>query len=253
MVTGASSGIGEAIARELAILGVGLTLVARREAQLERLAARLLSKGAPSVDVVVADLTDDDDLRRVEALLADPDGEIDLLVNNAGFGTAGPFSDLPLDRELAEIDLNVVAVVRLTHAALGPMRARGRGSVMNVSSLASYQPAPQSATYAATKAFVTSFSESLHEELRGTGVTVTAVLPGYTRTEFQQHIDDSHFARVPRPAWMSATTVAQSAVTDTAAGRALSVPGWGYKILTALITPLPRNARRWIVGRASRP
>ncbi len=234
------------------MLGVELTLVARRGAQLERLAGQLTAKGAPSVDVLVADLTTDAGLAAVEAVIADPDRPVDLLVNNAGFGTAGWFSDLPLARELAEIDLNVVAVVRLTHAALGPMRSRGRGAVMNVSSLASYQPAPHSATYAATKSFVTSFSESLYEELRGSGVTVTAVLPGYTRTEFQQHVDGGNFERVPRPVWMSATTVAQSAVADTAAGRALSVPGWGYKILTALVTPLPRSARRWIVGRVGR-
>lgn len=252
VVTGASSGIGEAVAMELAVLGVGLTLVARRAAKLEQLAHRLRGKGAPFVDVVVADLLTEEGLAAVEAVLTAEEPPVDLLVNNAGVGTAGPFGDLPLGPELDEVALNVTTVVRLTHTAVGAMRVRGRGAIMNVSSLASYQPAPASATYAATKAFVTSFSESLHEELRGSGVTVTAVLPGFTRTEFHLHLDPAVSAKVPRPLWMTARTVAISAVADTAAGRALSVPGWTYKVLTFLITPLPRNARRWLAGRASR-
>lgn len=234
------------------MLGVGLTLVARRSERLDLISTQLLRKGAPSVDVVVADLTDPRGLAAVEARLADAARPVDLLVNNAGIGSAGRFDELDVDGEVAEIELNVVAVVRLTHAALGPMRSRGRGAVMNVSSLAGNQPAPRSATYAATKAFVTSFSESLHEDLRGTGVTVTAVLPGFTRTEFHDHVGGGSSQRVPRQVWMSATTVAQSAVADTAAGRALCIPGWGYRILVGLATPLPRGARRWIVGRVAR-
>ena len=252
VVTGASSGIGEAIARELAMLGVGLTLVARRAEELERLASQLRRKGAPEVEVLAVDLTEHRGLAAVEARLADGSRPVDLLVNNAGLGTAGSFPDLSLDREVAEIELNVVAVVRLAHAALGPMRDRGRGAVMNVSSLASLQPAPHNATYAASKAFVTSFSESLHEDLRDTGVTVTAVLPGFTRTEFHSHVGGDASRRVPRQVWMSATTVAQSAVAATAAGRAVCIPGWGYRILAGVTKLLPRGTRRRIVGRVSR-
>ena len=165
VVTGASSGIGEAIARELAMLGVGLTLVARRSEELERLATQLRRKGAPEVEVLVADLTERRGLAAVEARLADGSRPVDLLVNDAGMGTGGPFAELSIDHEVAEIELNVVAVVRLTHAAVGPMRERGRGAVLNVSSLAGLAPAPNNATYAASKAFVTSFSASLHEEI----------------------------------------------------------------------------------------
>jgi short-subunit dehydrogenase len=253
LITGASSGIGAAIARRLAALGVGhLVLVARRAERLEALAAELAAAHDTSVEVLAADLADPDELGRVETRLGEG-GEraIDLLVNNAGLGTSGPFISLPVDREDHEIQVNVVALVRLSRAALAPMVERGRGAVMNLSSMASYQPSPGLATYGATKAFVTMFSEALHEEVRGTGVTVTAVLPGFTRTEFQQVVGDSDFNDAPSFVWMTADAVAATAVADTAKGKALCVPGTGYKLITGVLTPIPRSARRWLMGRSS--
>ena len=257
LVTGASSGIGEAIARELAARGVGhLVLVARRAERLEALAAQLAAAHGTTAEVLVADLAERDgpgSLAAVEARLAQP-GErptVDLLVNNAGLGTSGPFAALPIEDEQRELDVNVTAVVRLARAALGPMSAAGRGALLNVSSLASYQPSPGMATYGATKAFVTLFSETLHEELRGSGVTVTALLPGYTRTEFQRHLGDDETSGAPDAVFLSAERVAAAALDATARGRALCIPGPGYKLVGALVTPLPRSARRWLMGKAA--
>lgn len=252
LVTGASSGIGAALARELAAGGVGhLVVVARRAERLDALAVELAGRYGTAVDVLAADLTTESGLAMVEERLTDGEVPVDLLVNNAGVGTPGRFADAPVGALEAQVALNVSALVRLTHAALAPMVARGHGAVCNVSSLASYQPAPGSAVYAAGKAFVTSLSESLHEELRGTGVTVTAVCPGFTRTEFLEAAGGSEAAGMPGFVWMSAEAVAAEAVAATARGRALCVPGLGYKALVALETPLPRSARRWLMGRAS--
>lgn len=254
LITGASSGIGEAIAWRLAGDGVGhLVLVARREDRLTRLAAELADRYGTTSEVLLADLAVAAERAAVEGRLASPGDRpaIDLLVNNAGVGTSGPFHELEVEGEQREIDLNVVALVRLTHAALAPMVAAGRGAVMNVSSMASYQPSPGMATYVATKAFVTMFSETLYEEVRGTGVTVTAVLPGYTRTEFAAHTGHDAVEGAPGFVWMPAASVADAAVHATARGRALCIPGAGYKVVAGLVSPLPRSARRWLMGRAS--
>lgn len=256
-MTGASSGIGESLCRELVDRGglSSLVLVARREDRLVDLAAALRhSTPALSVEVLAADLTDAVDRRQVEERLSSPGARppVDLLVNNAGLGTAGPFWRLDPDGEQAEIDLNVSAVVALTRAALPGMVEQGRGAVVSVSSLAAYQPSPGMATYSATKAFVTLFSESLFEELRGTGVSTTAVLPGYTRTEFQEHLPGGGYDDAPAFAWMSARSVAAATVDAAVAGRALCVPGLGYKAAAAALTPVPRSGRRWLMGRLSR-
>ncbi len=252
-MTGASSGIGEAIARSLAARGVPrLVLVARRRDRLDALADALAEAHGTTCEVLVADLADPDDLSTVEARCAAPDDPVDLLVNNAGFGTSGRFVELPVDGEEEEIRVNVVAPMRLSNAVLPGMVARGRGAVMNVSSMGCYSPAPGNATYAATKAFLTSFSEAVFEELRGTGVTMTAVCPGFTRTEFHERVGDSDYNHAPEFVWMPAQAVAEAAVDATAAGKALCVPGVGYKVAAGVISPLPRNARRWLIGRGSR-
>jgi short-subunit dehydrogenase len=252
LVTGASAGIGEAVARALASHGVGrLVLVARRVDRLEALAAELSAAHGTEVELLPADLAAPRDLQRVEARLADGDRPLDLLVNNAGLGTSGHLVGLDPAGEEHEIRVNVIAPVRLTRAALPGLIERGHGAVLNVSSLASYQPSPGSATYAATKAFLTSFSEAIHEEVRGTGVTITAVLPGFTRTEFQQVSGGDVGAAAPSWAWLTAESVAEAGLASTAAGRALCIPGLGYQLVAGATTPLPRTAKRWIMGRAA--
>src|SRR6266545_4574800 len=178
LITGASSGIGEAMVHILGKAGIPQVLVARRADRLATLAAQY-----PDVEVLTEDLTTDDGVAAVVARVESADAPIDLLVNNAGFGTSGDFYTLEPERVDNEVRLNVGALTTLSRAALGVMVPRGRGFLLNVSSVAGFQPAPRMAVYAATKAYVTSFSESLHEEVHGSGVHVTALCPGLTRTE----------------------------------------------------------------------
>jgi uncharacterized protein len=252
LVTGASAGIGLAMTRQLLAEGTGVVMVARDAERLRAVADQLgaeagVGSGDARVEVLPADLADPDALGTVEARVADRSRPIDLLVNNAGFGTYGRFHALPLDEEEREIRVNVVAVVRLSHAALGPMRERGRGAIMNVSSVAGIQATADNATYAASKAFVTSFSESLYQENKGSGVTVTAVLPGFTRTEFQKRagIEDR---RIPGFAWQSAEECAAQALAATKAGKAFFVPGILNKMTVALAGPTPRALKRRIAA-----
>lgn len=249
LVTGASAGIGAAFALELARRGTDVVLVARRADRLDEVAGQVRALGAEA-EVLVADLGDDAGCAAVEARLRDRARPVDLLVNNAGFGTSGRFWELPVERELAEVDLNVRSLVRLTHAALGVLVAEGRGAVCNVSSIAGNQPGPTQAVYGATKAFVTLFSEALALETAATGVTVTAVLPGLTHTEFHEvaGIEDE-VSSLPGFVWMSADEVARRGLDDTAAGKVLSVPGALNKTVSTLSSMAPRGLRR--VGAAA--
>ncbi len=243
LVTGASSGIGEAMVELLAAQDIPTVVVARRRDRLDELAAR-----HSCVTVLAADLTSAADLSEVVARVADVASPIDLVVNNAGFGTSGNFFELDADRLDAEVQLNVAALTRISRAALGSMVPRGRGYLLNVSSVVSFQPAPKLAVYAATKAYVTSFSESLHEEVRGTGVHVTALCPGLTRTEFQSVSSTDHYAgRYPGYAWLEADEVARAGLNDVARGKTLSIPGGMYKAMVATAGFLPRS----LVRRAS--
>lgn len=183
LVTGASAGIGTCFAERLAEKGYDLVLVARRRERLEALAKRLTELHRVSVDVQPADLTYPSELREVEARIA-AEPRLELLVNNAGFGTVSLFKDMEPDRIENEILLNALAVARLARAAVGPFVERGSGSIINVSSGAGFQPGPWFANYSATKAFVTSLSEALAGELEGTGVRVQVLCPGPVRTEF---------------------------------------------------------------------
>jgi short-subunit dehydrogenase len=198
-------------------------------------------------EVLVADLTDSTQLATVEDRLTDQARPVDVLVNNAGFATNGRFSELDRDIETREVSLNVVALVRLTHAALGPMTERGSGGVLNVSSLAGGQPTPGNATYGATKAFVTSFTQSVREELRGTGVKVTVVCPGFTRTEFQARagIDSS---KVPGFLWQSAEEVAAGALAALEQNKAVYVPGTLNRMAAGLVSVLPDALTRRAAG-----
>jgi short-subunit dehydrogenase len=251
-VTGASAGIGEAMARQLAAEGVDLVVVARDQARLEGLAAELSSAPAGvDVEVLVADLSDAAALAEVEGRVADGDRPVDLVVNNAGFGTYGDFAGLDVDGEEREIDVNVVAVVRLTHAALGAMLARGRGAVLNVSSVAGLQATPGNATYGASKAFVASFGEAVAGELAGTGVSLTTVLPGYTRTEFQARAGIEG-RKIPAPAWMSAEDVAAQSLAAARAGKAWLVPGALNRVLTVAADVVPRGLMRRLAAKMAK-
>ncbi len=185
LITGASSGLGEEFARQLARENYDLVLAARREDRLRAVAEQAKGLGSPRAEVISSDLGKPGAAQALYRQIGERGLEIDYLVNNAGFGTHGQFQHLPLEREIEEIDLNVSALVALTRLFLAAMVERKRGTVVNVASTAAFQPVPYMATYGATKAFVLSFSEALSVELRGTGVTVTALCPGPTRTEFQ--------------------------------------------------------------------
>ncbi|HVE98593.1 MAG TPA: SDR family oxidoreductase [Mycobacteriales bacterium] len=248
LITGASSGIGAEFARQLAARGLDLVLVARDEARLSALAAELREEHGVTAEVMPADLVDDTQRRVVEQRLR---AGVDFLVNNAGFGNHGDFVDLDIEAEDAEVRLNVLAVVRLTHAALAPMIDRGKGAVVNVSSVAGLVPGLPNPTYGASKAFVTSFSESLHEQMRPHGVRVMALCPGYTHTEFHARagIDTSSS---PDLLWLDVEDVVRAALKDLAAGRAVSVPGAVYKAITVLTRLAPRSLARRTAGRLRR-
>ena len=247
VVTGASAGLGCAVAARLAREQYDLVLVARDAERLEALAARLSSERPIEARALPADLTDPEALARVEAELRERTP--DLLVNNAGFGTVGRFAELELEGEDREVRLNVLALLRLTHAALGRMIERGNGAVINVSSLAGESASPFTATYAATKAFVTSFTEALSEELRGSGVRVQALLPGFTRTEFQQRagIDTS---AIPGLAWMEPEAVVEASLAALEKGQVTCIPGVANRMLAPLQRILPRGLVRRVLGAA---
>ena len=241
LITGASSGIGEQFARQLAERGHDLILVARRKDSLSKLADEL----STATQVIAKDLASD-----AGSLKKDVDKlglEVDLLVNNAGFGTAGAYARSDVEREEQQILLNVVALARLTRAALGRMSARGEGAIINVSSLAGLGPYPYTATYGATKAFVNSFTEAIAEELRGSGVRVQALLPGFTRTAFQERagIDPGD---VPAFAWMEAEDVVDASLAALGRGEVICVPGLGYRALAGVAGVLPRSLFRRVVG-----
>ncbi len=250
LVTGASSGIGASTARLLASAGTDLVMVARSAGRLEEKAAQLRDEHKIGVESLPADLTKPDELAAVEARLADPARPVELLVNNAGIGASGEFDQLGVDSAERLIRLNILALVRLTHAALPGMLGRGHGGILNVSSMAGFVPSPRVTTYAATKAFVTSFSESLHVEVRRRGVHVTALCPGFTRTEF--HADRTDVSGLPSFAWLDSAEVARAGLEAVAAGRALSVPGVQYKTAAQLTRIAPRVLVRAAMARLRR-
>ena len=242
LVTGASSGIGAEFARQLADRRYDLVLVARNRDRLEALAKELGEGCGVDVAVLAADLTQEQDLRAVEDRVV-AEERLELLVNNAGMGTVGAFSTLDVAREEAEIRLNVLALVRLTRSALPNLVARGRGAVLNVSSLAALFPAAYNATYGATKAFVNSFTEALFEEVRGSGVSLQVLCPGFTRTEFQARagIDPGE---VPSFAWMEAEAVVRASLAALDRGELVCIPGLGYRGLAAVGSAIPRGGVR---------
>jgi short-subunit dehydrogenase len=237
LVTGPTAGIGAAFARRLAADGYDLVLVARDVERLEATAADLRHRFGGAVEVLPADLADRVALAGVEQRLADRERPVDLLVNNAGFGTNTRFSQGDLEEEERQLDVLVRAVLRLSHAAVGGMVERGRGGIINVSSIAGYIPA---GTYGAAKAWVTSFSEGLAGELTGTGVHVLAVCPGFVRTEFHQRAGMDVRA-IPEILWLTPEQVVDQALDDLARGRLVSVAGLHYKGLSTLARHAPRG------------
>ncbi|MGH8962312.1 MAG: SDR family NAD(P)-dependent oxidoreductase, partial [Jatrophihabitantaceae bacterium] len=230
LVTGASAGLGAEFARQLAASGHDLVLVARDTARLEAMRDELAKVHGVAVEVLAADLVTDDGCAAVAARVSDPDRPIDVLVNNAGLGTYRPFGTATLEAEERQLDLNVRSVLRITHAAVPVMTARGSGQIINISSVSAFVPRGANASYGASKAWVTLFSEALSVQLTGTGVTVTAICPGFTRTEFHQraHADMSH---VPERMWLDASVVVREGLADAARGKPISVPSRQYKAL----------------------
>lgn len=226
LVTGASAGIGTAIARELARRGHGVTLVARREDRLRALAAELSRDHGVRAEAIGCDLTDAAArgglAERLQALGLD----VEILVNNAGFGTGGAFHTSPVEDEVRQVRLLCEAVVALTGTFLPAMVARGRGGILNVASTAGMQPLPYSAGYAAAKAHVLALSEAIHQELRGKGVAVTALCPGPVDTEFFEVSPDHPVETAfPRFVWETPEAVARAGVDGLAANKRVVVPG----------------------------
>jgi uncharacterized protein len=226
LVTGASSGIGAAMAAELASRGYSLALVARREERLRSLATELASDHGIDAHVIACDLADPAQRDRLIDELRVRARAVELLVNNAGFGHQADFAPSPRERMVEMVRVNVEAVVDLTSRFLPPMVEKGRGGVINIASTAAFQPLPGSAVYAASKAFVLSFSEAIRTELRGSGVTVTAVCPGPVKTEFTEVAGVAGVEeRTPGAVWMTAEEIARHAVDGAERDRRVVVPG----------------------------
>ena len=255
LITGASAGIGAELARGLAARGLGVTLVARREERLRELAGEIAERHGVRAEVVAGDVSDADGRERLIAAVDDRGLDVEVLVNNAGFGSGGRFTELDAGNEALMVRTNCEAVVALSGHYLPQMAERGRGAVLNLASLIAFQPVPFQATYGATKAFVLSLSDALHEEMRGTGVTVTAVCPGPVRTEFGEQggfggADD----RIPEPLWLDAKKVARDALAAVERGDRVVVPGatnqlaalWGQHLPRSVLLPLVR--RIWPVS-----
>ena len=243
LVTGASGGIGGELARQLAARGSDLVRVGRREGELRALAADLERTHGVHAEVLRADLADDRDLERVAAAVAGHEPAVDLLVNGAGFGTTGRFRDLDVTTELDQVAVLVTAVQRLCHAAASAMSARGYGGILNVASAVAHQPAPLWATYSASKAWVVSYTQALHLELRPAGVHATVLCPGFTRTAFQATAGMDASA-VPSPLWADPATVARVGVEAVTRNQPVAVPGLLYRLHAGSLWLAPRGLLR---------
>lgn len=256
VVTGASSGIGAELARLLAERGHGVTLVARREDRLRALARELAQAHGVRVEAIACDAGDPAERRRLAHELEQRGLVVEVLVNNAGFGSAGRFQSLDPERETEMVRLNVEAVVALCGAHLPAMVDRGRGAVLNVASTAAYQPLTRQATYAATKAFVLSFTEALHGDLHGTGVSATALCPGPVKTEFFGAAGmEGQFDGVPDFVWVTAREAARAGIEGVEGGSRVVLPGAANKVgaLAGRLAPrgplLALTRRGYPVGR----
>jgi short-subunit dehydrogenase len=244
LVTGASAGIGAVYARRLAREGYDLVLVARRRERLEELAAELQSSFGVRAEVLPADLARDAELKAVEDRIASAEN-LEFLLNNAGFGAGGCFWEMPVETQDSMHRLHVLATVRLTHATLKRMTARGRGAVVNVSSVAAFICRAGNTSYYSTKLWMNGFSEGLYLELKSarSPVRVQALCPGYTVTEFHDVMGFDR-RRVPRSWWTSAEAVVEASLAGLRRGDLYVVPGWRYKLLVMLLRLMPRSVKR---------
>jgi len=242
LITGASSGIGAAFARQLAPQGFHLILVARRKERLAALAADLQGRFPISAEVLDADLSEPADIERVERRIAELEN-VDLLINNAGLGAPGSFAEIDLVTQLTMIDVHIIASVRLCRATLPGMITRHRGAIINVSSIAGLVPIPGSATYSSTKAYLNVFSEALQAELRGTGVKVQALCPGFTHTGFHDTPEHKGFHRsgIPEALWMSPEEVAAQSLNALGRRQVVFVPGFKNRLLAVAARNAPRS------------
>ncbi len=247
LVTGGTAGIGAAFARALAARGYDLVLVARTAGRLEEMAAELRATTGREVETLAADLASQVDVHRVARRLAATDRPIDLLVNNAGYGMRSRLSDPDLAEADDAISVMMHAPLVLAAAAVPGMRARGHGTIVNVASVAGYT---SMGLYSAIKAWMRVYSESLSNALHGTGVTVTALLPGWVRTEFHDRAA-IRTSSIPSWLWLDADDLAAACLRDAERGRAVSIPSLRYRFLTWLLRHLPMSTVRWVSRRLS--
>jgi short-subunit dehydrogenase len=252
LVTGASSGIGSVFAGRLAAAGYDLVLVARRAERLHELARKIEKAHGVTVENLAADLTEDRGMQAVEDRIARADN-LQLLVNNAGFGAAGRFFEIGVELQDRMHRLHILATLRLTHAALRGMVARGQGGVINVSSVAAFWQSPGSTSYCSTKAWINTFTEGLYLELksRGSPVKVQALCPGFTLSEFHDAMGFDR-KRVQESWWMSAEEVVDASIRGLARGDLIVVPGWRYRLIVWSQRVLPRFLRHAAVLRYAR-
>lgn len=248
LVTGASMGIGEAFARALAGRGMNVVLCARSADRLAALAGEIGAEHGVRARVVAADLSRPGEAARAWAE-AGAEGPIHLLVNNAGFGLHGRFDELPADRQAEMVALNCTAVLQLAHLALGQMRPRGSGGIINVGSVAAFQPVPMKSVYAATKAFVLSLSEAMAEENRGSGVRILCLSPGPTPTGFQAVAGTR--VQLGQPGVLTAEAVVQAGLAAFDAGKTQVAPGFANRMTSTFARMLPMGVAARIARRVN--
>lgn len=246
LITGASAGLGAEFARQLAARQADLVLVARGADALDELARRLRNEHGVHVEVLTADLADEGDVRRVAERIADAAAPIDLLVNNAGFGLPLQFADNDIDDEVRHLRVHVEASMRLMHAAIRVMRARG-GRIINVASVAGFI---SRSTYSACKSWLIGFSRWANAEYRRDGVSVTALCPGFTHTSFHERMGLAPGQEgVPSFLWLDAPRVVRAGLRDASLGRPVSIPSLRYKAIVALSRVLPSGLTSGVARR----
>ncbi|WP_112471044.1 SDR family NAD(P)-dependent oxidoreductase [Streptomyces triticisoli] len=248
LITGSTAGIGAAFARRLAADGHNLVLVARDTRRLTEQATELHDRHGIEAEVLTADLATDDGIDAVAARLRNRTNPVDLLINNAGFGNKGRYLDVPMSDELMMIKVHIEAVLRLTSAATEAMRERGRGGVVNVSSVAAFVPR---GTYGASKAWVVQFTQGVARDLAGSGVRLMALCPGFVRTEFHQRAGMGT-DNIPNWMWLDADKLVAAALADLARGRTLSIPDPRYKALMGLAKLAPRGLLGGVTSKTGR-